>query len=181
MNAFDLAIVAIIALSALFAFARGIIREVIALGAWIAGFIAAIAYAGALANALPWLNMTPVAKQALAFVLILVVVLIVGALIARVLAGLIRAVGLGFMDRILGLVFGVARGLIVVVAFALVAGVTALPKRDWWQNSTLGEPLAQAALSLKPYLPRAWADRLDFSPAGVSSAGLGEHRPCAES
>ena len=181
MNAFDVAIVAVIALSALFAFARGIIREVIALGAWVVGFIAAIAYAGALANAFTWLNMTPVATQALAFVLILVIALIVGALIARVLAGLIRAIGLGFMDRILGLVFGVARGLIVVVAFALVAGVTTLPKRDWWQNSTLGEPLAQAALSLKPYLPRAWADRLDFSPFGASSAGLGEHRTCAES
>ena len=181
MNAFDVAIVAVIGLSALFAFARGIIREVIALGAWVVGFIAAIAYAGDLANAFTWLNMTPVATQALAFVLILVIALIVGALVARVLAGLIRAIGLGFMDRILGLVFGVARGLIVVVAFALVAGVTTLPKRDWWQNSTLGEPLAQAALSLKPYLPRAWADRLDFSPAGVSSARLGEHCSCAES
>ncbi len=181
MNWFDLAIVAVILLSALFAFARGIVREVIALGTWVVGFIAAIAYAGTLANVFAWLNMTPVAKQALAFVLILVVVLIVGAIIARALAGLIRAIGLGFMDRILGLVFGVARGLIVVVAFALVAGITALPKRDWWQNSTLGESLAQAALSLRPYLPRAWADRLDFSPAGVSSAGLGEHRSCAES
>jgi membrane protein required for colicin V production len=181
MNWFDLAIVGVVLLSALFAFARGIIREVIALAAWVAGFIAAIAYAGALANAFPWLNMTPVAKQALAFVLILVLVLIVGAIVARALAGLIRAIGLGFMDRILGLVFGVARGFIVVVAFALVAGVTALPKRDWWQNSTLGEPLAEAALSLKPYLPRAWAERLDFSPAGIASAGLGEHLRCAES
>ena len=94
---------------------------------------------------------------------------------------MIRAIGLGFMDRMLGAIFGVARGLIVVVIFALVAGVTALPKQDWWQNSVLGLPLADAALSLKPYLPRAWADRLDFSPAGVYSAGLGEHRSCAES
>ncbi len=181
MNWFDLAIVAVVLLSALFAFARGIIREVIALAAWVAGFVAAIAYAGSLAGIFSSLDMPPVARQALAFVLILVVVLIAGALLARVLAGLIRAIGLGFMDRLLGLVFGVARGLIVVVAFAVVAGVTTLPKQDWWQNSTLGEPLAQAALSLKPYLPRAWADRLDFSPAGVSSAGLGEHRTCAES
>jgi membrane protein required for colicin V production len=181
MNWFDLAIVAVIALSALFAFARGIIRELIALGTWVAGFIAAIAYAGSLAGLFSSLNMSPEARQALAFVLILLAVLIVGAIIARALAGLIRAIGLGFMDRMLGLVFGVARGLIVVVAFALVAGITTLPKRDWWQNSALGAPLAQAALSLKPYLPRAWADLLDFSPGGVSSAGLGEHRTCAES
>ncbi len=181
MNAFDLALAGVVALSALFAFARGIIREVIALATWIVGFIAAIAYAGSLAGMFGSLGIAPVAKQAIAFGLILLIVLIAGALAARSLAGLIRAIGLGFMDRMLGLVFGVARGIIVLVVFALIAGVTALPKQDWWQNSLLGEPLAQAALSLKPYLPRAWADRLDFSAAGAYSAGLGEHRSCAES
>ena len=181
MNGFDIAVLALIALSALFAFARGIIREVIALAAWIVGLIAAIAYAGSVAAMFGWLDIAPVAKQAIAFGLILLAVLIIGALVARSLAGLIRAIGLGFMDRILGLIFGVARGIIVVVVFALIAGVTALPRQNWWQNSILGEPLAQAALALKPYLPRAWADRLDFSAAGVFSAGLGEHCSCAES
>ena len=181
MNGFDIALVTLVALSALFAFARGIIREVIALATWIVGFIAAIAYAGSVAGMFEWLDITPVAKQAIAFGLILLVVLIAGALIARSLAGLIRALGLGFIDRLLGLIFGVARGLVVIVVFALIAGVTALPRQNWWQNSVLGAPLAQAALALRPYLPRAWADRLDFSAAGVFSAGLGEHRSCAES
>ena len=164
MNGFDIALVTVVALSALFAFARGIIREVIALAAWIVGFIAAIAYAGSVAGMFGWLDITPVAKQAIAFGLILLVVLIAGALAARSLAGLIRALGL-----------------IVIVVFALIAGVTALPRQNWWQNSVLGQPLAEAALALKPYLPRAWANRLDFSAAGVFSAGLGEHRTCAES
>jgi membrane protein required for colicin V production len=181
MNGFDIALVAVVALSALFAFVRGIIREVIALATWIVGFIAAIAYAGDLAGMFGWLNIAPVAKQALAFGLILLAVMVVGAIVARLLAGVIRAIGLGFVDRMLGAIFGVARGLLAVVVFALIAGVTTLPKQDWWQNSALGQPLAQAALSLKPYLPRAWADRLDFSPAGVHSAGLGEHCKCAES
>jgi len=84
----------------------------------------------------------------------------------------------------------VARGLLAVVAFALIAGVTALPKRDWWQNAALGPTLSEVALSLKPYLPRAWAERLDFSAAGRVSAGLGgraagapqgECLPCVES
>ena len=181
MNGFDIALVTLVALSALFAFARGIIREVIALATWIVGFIAAIAYAGPVAGMFEWIDITPVAKQAIAFGLILLVVLIIGALAARSLAGLIRALGLGFIDRLLGLIFGVARGLVVIVVFALIAGVTALPRQNWWQNSVLGAPLAQAALALRPYLPRAWADRLDFSAAGVFSAGLGEHRSCAES
>ena len=181
MNGFDLAIVAVVGLSALFAFVRGIIREMIALATWVVGFIAAIAYAGPVSGMFNWVNVSPVARQAIAFGLILVVVMIVGAILARSLASVVRAIGLGFVDRILGAIFGVARGLIVVVIFALVAGVTTLPKQDWWQNSVLGQPLADAALSLKPYLPKAWADRLDFSPPGRTSAGLGDQRLCAES
>jgi len=181
MNGFDIAIVAVIVLSALFAFARGIVREMLALATWVLGFVLAIAYSGEFSALFSWVKIAPVGRHALAFVLILILVMIAGAILARSLSGMIRAIGLGFMDRLLGAIFGVARGLIVVVMFALVAGVTTLPRRDWWQNSALGVPLADAALSLKRYLPRAWADRLDFSPAGVSSAGLGDHRSCAES
>ena len=181
MNGFDLALVAVVGLSALFAFVRGVIREVVALATWVIGLVAAIAYAETLAGLLPGLETAPVAKEAIAFAAILLAVLIAGAAVSRMLAGVVRAIGLGFVDRMLGAVFGVARGVLVVVVFALVAGVTTLPKRDWWQNSTLGHPLAQAALALKPYLPRAWAERLDFSATGVNSARLGEHRSCAES
>jgi len=181
MNGFDLALVTVVALSALFAFVRGVIRELIALATWVIGFVVAIEYAGPLAGMFARLDMAPVAKQALAFAVILIAVMIAGAIVSRLLTGVVRAIGLGFVDRTLGAAFGVARGLLAVVAFALIAGVTALPKRDWWQNSSLGQPLAQAALSLKPYLPRAWAERLDFSAAGVFSARLGEHRTCAES
>jgi len=181
MNGFDLALVAVVGLSAVFAFVRGVIREVVALATWVIGVVAAIAYAGTLAGMLPWFHAAPVAKEAIAFAAILLAVIIAGSVVSRMLADVVRAIGLGFVDRTLGAAFGVARGLLVVVVFALVAGVTALPKRDWWQNSTLGQPLAQAALALRPYLPRAWAERLDFSAAGVVSARLGEHRSCAES
>jgi membrane protein required for colicin V production len=173
MNGFDLALIAIVGLSMLFAFARGVVRELIALSTWVTAFVVAIAYAGSVAPVFGRLDIPPAARQVLAFVLLLVAVLIVGALIARLLSGVVRAIGLGFVDRTLGAVFGLARGFAVLVAFALVAGVTALPKRDWWQNSTLGPPLGAIALSLRPYLPRAWADRLDFAPDGTISARLG--------
>jgi hypothetical protein len=65
----------------------------------------------------------------------------------------------------------------IVVVFALVAGVTTLPKQDWWQNAMLGRPLAEAALALKRYLPRAWAERLDFAAPGTISV---RWRPVAD-
>ena len=170
MNGFDFALIAIVALSTLFAFARGVVREVIALAAWVVALVAAFAYAGPVAALFSRLDMSVAAKHVLAFGLILIAILVAGALLARMLTGAVRAIGLGFVDRLLGAVFGMARGLAVVVLFALVAGLTTLPKQDWWQNSMLGRSLAEAALSLKPYLPRAWAERLDFSAPGTMSA-----------
>ena len=177
MNGFDFALLGVIALSTLFAFVRGVIRELIAIVTWIAGFVLAINYAETVARLMSGLDATPVAKHVLAFALILVAVMVVGAIVARMLSSAVRAIGLGFVDRMLGAVFGLARGVLVIVVFALIAGLTALPKRDWWQNSTLGQPLADIALSLKPYLPRAWAERLDFSVAGTLSARLVPARP----
>jgi membrane protein required for colicin V production len=173
MNGFDLALIAIVAFSALFAFARGIVRELIALATWVAALIAAFTYSGTVANWLSGLDMSAVGKHVLAFALILIAVLVAGALLARTLSSVVKAIGLGFVDRLLGAVFGVARGIALVVLFALVAGVTMLPKQDWWQNAMLGRSLAEAALALKPYLPRVWAERLDFSAPGTISAGWG--------
>ena len=190
MNVFDLALMAIVGLSMLYAFAHGLVRELIALSTWIAAFVVAIAYAGHVARLFAGLDVPPAVREVLAFVLLLLVVMIVGALAVRLLSGVIRAIGMGFVDRMLGAAFGLARGGVVLVAFALIAGVTALPKRDWWQNSMLGPPLGEVALSLRPYLPRAWADRLDFSAAGTTSARMGigtagaspgERESCVES
>ena len=89
-----------------------------------------------------------------------------GALIAWPLSSVIRKAGLGFVDRFLGAVFGVARGAVLITAFVLVAGLTTLPRLDWWQNAALAPPFAAAALSLKPWLPPEWAQRLDYSREG---------------
>ncbi len=190
MNGFDIALISVIALSTLFAFVRGVVRELIAIATWIVGFVVAIKYAGTISGLFSRLDATPAAKHVLAFALILIVVMIAGALAAWMMSKVVRAVGLGMADRLLGAIFGVARGVLIVVGFALIAGVTTLPKHEWWQNATLGPTLSEFALSLKPYLPRAWAERLDFSGAGRASAGVGgrtigappgECLPCVES
>ncbi len=72
MNGFDLALIAIVALSTLFAFARGIVRELIALATWVAALIAAFSYAGTVANWLSGFDMSAAGKHVLAFALILI-------------------------------------------------------------------------------------------------------------
>jgi len=58
------------------------------------------------------------------------------------------------------------RGGLVVLVFVLVAGLTTLPRQDWWQNAALAPALAVAATTAAPWLPEAWAQRLDYSKEG---------------
>ncbi len=83
---------------------------------------------------------------------------------------LIHAAGLGFVDRFLGSIFGVLRGVLLILAFVFVAGLTALPRADWWQNSALAPPFVVAVLALKPWLPDRLAERLDYSRGGAPAA-----------
>ena len=166
MNAFDWSVLALVILSMLFAFYRGVTRELIALVAWVLGFVAAVALTPLLGGMLPEIGSNPVLRYLLAFIAIFIGCLVLGALIAWPLATVIHKAGLGFVDRFLGAVFGAARGAVLVMSFVLVAGLTTLPRLDWWQNAALAPPLAAAALSLKPWLPPEWGERLDYSREG---------------
>lgn len=166
MTAFDFIVIGIVGLSTLFAFARGFVRVVISLAAWVVALVAAWQYAEAVAAMLPLLAGSPRARYIAAFVLIVVVVLIFGALLGWLLSRLVRAVGLGFVDRTLGAVLGLARGMLIVVVGVLIAGLTTLPRQEWWRNAMFAPPLVDAALSLRPWLPQAWAEQLDYPGTG---------------
>jgi membrane protein required for colicin V production len=169
MTALDWVIIGIVALSTLFAFWRGLVRVVVSLATWIIAFVAGLRYSDQVAPLLPDFGGSPPARHLAAFALIVLAILIVGAIFGWMLSKLVRAVGLGFLDRALGAVFGVARGLLIAVILVLLAGLTDLPRRVWWQNSMLSGPLSVAAMSLRPWLPNGWAERLDY--------GGGERRP----
>ena len=165
MTAFDLMVIGVVGLSTVFAFMRGFVRVFISLAAWVVGVVGAIRYSEVIGGMLPdFGEVQGTTRYVAAFALILISVLIVGALFGYLLSRLVRSVGLGFLDRSLGALFGFARGLLVAVLFVLFAGLTTLPRTDWWQNSLSGPALTAAALTLRPWLPRAWAERLDYGP-----------------
>ena len=162
MNACDFAILGVTALSVVFAYARGIVRSLLGFVAWIAGLAAGLVFSPRLAQVLPAFPEYPLLPQAIAFALIFVLAIVAGALLAWPLRVVVHGAGLGFLDRGLGAVFGIARGALVLTVFAIVAGLSALPQRDWWQNSFFAPMLEDAALSVRPWLPPAWAARLAF-------------------
>jgi membrane protein required for colicin V production len=166
MTAFDLIVFSIVGLSTVLAFWRGLIRVVMSLVALVAAVMAAIHFSPWLANTLPAFSDNPVTRYLIAFALIFIVIVILGALLGWALSRAIRAIGLGFVDRLLGAVFGVARGVLIAVIAVLLAGLTTLPRQEWWQNAFLAPPLVTAVLSLRPWLPRAMVLRLDFGPGG---------------
>ena len=164
MTLFDIIVVAVVFLSLVFGFWRGFIRVAIALGAWVVGVLAALKFSAVVAPLLPDFGESPTTRYVAAFALILLAALLLGAVIGWALARLVRAIGLGFVDRTLGAVVGIARGVLIAVIGVVFAGLTALPRQDWWQNALLAPPLVVAALSVRPWLPKPFAERLDYAP-----------------
>lgn len=166
MTVLDWSVIGVLALSILLAYARGFTRELIALLAWVLGFFAALAFSPLVGAWLPEFGGSPVVRYIVAFVAIMILAIVLGALVAWPLSTVIRKSGLGFVDRFLGGIFGIARGVVVVLAFVLIAGLTSLPRHDWWQNAALAPVLVAAALSCAPWLPAEWVQRLDYSREG---------------
>ena len=176
MTTFDWVVLCIIALSTLLAFFRGVVRELVATIAWVLGVVGAITFTPVLAALLPDLPGYPAVRYIVAFALIIIGALLVGALIAWPLSNAVRAAGLGFVDRFLGSIFGILRGAAFVLAFVLVAGLTPLPRTLWWQSAALVPPLVAGVYALKPHLPAQLAGRLDYSPGGMQRRGAPEQQ-----
>ena len=162
MTLFDLAVLVIIALSVLLSVIRGLIREVLALAAWVIAFLAANVLAGEIA---PWLPDTIPSEEfrlLAGFVGVFVAVLIAMSVLAIMASKLVKSAGLGLEDRLLGAVFGLARGLLMVMVVVLLAGLTSLPRQAVWRNAVLSDPLVAFAGHVKAWLPAALAQRIAY-------------------
>jgi len=162
MTVFDYVVLAVLAASVLLGFSRGVVSEILGLVAWVAAFFVARAQAPLGAQWLAGRIADPSLRLAVAFGVILVGVLSLFAIARLILSLLLKAVGLGLLDRLLGACFGVLRGGLVVLAGVAVAGMTALPKAVWWREAMLAPPLETAVIAAKPWLPAEVAKRIRF-------------------
>ncbi len=153
MNWADYAIVGIVAVSALISLWRGFVREALSLAAWIAAFWVALAFSERLAGALAAHIATPSVRLAVAFGILFLGTLLVGGLINWGAGRLVDRTGLTGTDRVMGMLFGVARGVAVVAVLVLLAGLTPLPDDPWWRESALLPHFVRLALWLRELLP----------------------------
>jgi len=162
MTGFDYAVLAVIGLSVLLGLWRGVASEVLGLVAWVAAFFAARWWGGAVGGMLSPMLSEPVWRQVAGLVVVFVATLLLFGLVRLLFSRLLRAVGLGLADRLLGALFGVVRGALVVLALVLVCGMTAVPRQGWWAEAWLAPPLETAVLAAKPWMPLAVAHRIRY-------------------
>ncbi len=162
MTWLDYAVLGVFAASMVLGAWRGLVREVISILGWVIAFLAANLLAGPLGAAMPQSIPTPELRVAAAFIAVFAGSLIVTSLAGLLLSRIVKAVGLGGVDRLLGALFGAARGLLIVLAATLLAGLTSAPRQPFWRDSASGALLARAALGLKPLLPQTFAERLRY-------------------
>jgi membrane protein required for colicin V production len=162
MTWLDYAVIGVFAVSLVFGAWRGLVREVVSILGWVIAFLAANLFAGPLGPSMPQAIPTPELRVAAAFVAIFLLSLIVTTLTGLLLSKAVSAVGLGGLDRMLGALFGAARGLLILVAFGLLAGLTSVPRQAYWRDSASGPLLAQLAGMFKPFLPQTLSERLRY-------------------
>ena len=161
MNWADYCIVAALALSVLMGLWRGFIGEVLALACWVLAFWVAWTFGDKLAAQFTSISV-PSARLLLGYALCFIVVLIAGALVSFLMRKLVAGSGLTGSDRMLGMLFGLVRGLALVTLTVLILGFTPFPRDPWWKQSQLLPGFQNSAQWLSARLPPQVAQYLDL-------------------
>ena len=136
MTQVDNLILAVIAISSAFGVRRGFIKEIMSLLSWIAALLVSRVYSVSLASILENLIDNPSVRYVIAFSVLFVIIIMLGTLLNHLMSKLLVVTGLKTIDRLLGAVFGVARGTVIVLVFLFVLNVF-VSESEWWQQSTL--------------------------------------------
>ena len=133
----DWAIIAIIAISSLISLKRGFVKEALSLVTWIIAGVVAWMFGGALSQHLTDFIEMPSARVIAGCAILFVATLLVGARVNFLISELVRVTGLSGTDRFLGMVFGGARGALLVVVLTDLLSLAPVQQDPWWQQSSL--------------------------------------------
>lgn len=162
MTTFDYVVLGIIGMSVVLAVMRGLVKELLSLLTWIVAYLVAQTWCD---DVIPWLPVDipgDALKLAVSFLLLLFGTWLLMALLTLTLGELIKAVGLSLFDRLLGAIFGLLRGSLIVLVLVIVAGLTHFPQTAFWQKAAFSAPLESLALAVKPLLPDIIAAKMKY-------------------
>ena len=162
MSWLDLVILGVIALSALISLIRGFVKESISLVTWIVAGILAFRYFSPMASLLEPFVESSTVRNVAGFGILFVVTLIIGAVVNFIMSQLVSKTGLSGTDKALGVVFGAARGVLIVTLIVLLAGLTPMPEASWWQDSATVGFFQQIAEWIKGIIPADAVEKFSF-------------------
>ena len=139
MTGADFAILGVVIISALIGVFRGFVKEVFSLANWLVALSLAYLFRDKVGAALPLgEGVSPMISSLAGSALIFITVLILGGLISSLVHKLMKATGLSGTDRSLGVVFGLLRGCILILALLIILpSLAPVAEQPWWQSSKL--------------------------------------------
>jgi len=149
----DLIVLSIIVLSVIVSLMRGFVKEAMSLAGWLLALWIAMTFSPGMAELFGDSIKDPTLRLLTAFISLFVLSLIVGAIINFFASQLVQRAGLTGIDRTIGAVFGLFRGVLLVTIVVMLLGLTTLPKEAWWDESFFMFRFEAIATWLKDLLP----------------------------
>jgi membrane protein required for colicin V production len=159
---FDYLVLFVLVASVVISTMRGLVKEILSLLGWVVAFVVANAYGAKLAPMLPAMIPGEAVRLMVAFVALFIGVRILMGLLTLAVDALVQAAGLSLADRGLGGLFGLARGVVIVLFGVILCGMTSIPQQDFWKNALLSPIAETGARTVKPFLPAALAQHVQF-------------------
>lgn len=170
LNWADIFILTVTGISALLSLLRGLVKEVLSLVGWVAACWIAFRWSGPAGAVLAsTLGVPPSVRTAIGFLALLVATLFAFGLLNFLLGKLLATTGLSATDKMLGVLFGIGRGLAIIVILVMFAGLTPLPRDPWWRESVFLPRLEPAARWAVGRLPANFARHFDNYGAAPST------------
>lgn len=171
MTIFDYLVLGIIGFSILVGLMRGAIRELFSVAGWLLAFYIANRFNAKTISYLPE-QVPDEVKAIAAFLIVFILVLFICTLLALLLTTLIKAIGLGGLNRVLGGIAGAAKGVLIVCILVMLAAMTDLPKDVRWTNAMLSAPFEALVLKLLPWIPSSIAEHVHLDHQSVDDLSI---------
>lgn len=162
MTIFDYIVLSIIGLSVILSVMRGVVREVLAIVGLIAAFYVGVTYTNQLLPMMPVDIPNEALRVLAAFLVLFLATLLLATLLGIALSAIFKKAGLGWLNRLLGALFGVARGLLIVCVIVFLAGLTDIPKDTRWRNAMFSAPIEALVVNLLPWVPESIAKQVKY-------------------
>ncbi len=162
MTSFDYAVLIIIGICIIVSMMRGAVRELLSIAGWLAAFYVAQTYATQLIPLLPQNIPSDSLRVLAAFLILFLGVLLVFSLLSVALSSILKKIGLSWLNRFFGALFGFAKGLLIVCVLVFIAGLTSLPKDVRWTNAMFSSPLEALVKTVLPWMPQKVAQYVRY-------------------